>query len=105
MRISDWSSDVCSSDLRGVIHQHVDLAEGFHRGLNDFFRDVDVGKIAIDGFGYAPRITDGIGCAGGAFLTAGTDQYLGADFANDMRDAPAIARTRPRSDERRVGTG
>src|SRR3546814_3718542 len=24
MRISDWSSDVCSSDLRGEIAQHID---------------------------------------------------------------------------------
>src|SRR3546814_4580560 len=98
MRISDWSSDVCSSDLRGVIHQHVDLAEGFHRGLNDLFRDVDVGKIAIDGFGYAPRITDGFGCAGGAFLTAGRDQYLGASFGYDMRDALSNARSRTGDD-------
>src|SRR3546814_12833246 len=27
MRISDWSSDVCSSDLRGVIHAHVGDAQ------------------------------------------------------------------------------
>src|SRR3546814_20353575 len=29
MRISDWSSDVCSSDLRG------DLRDGDHRGIED----------------------------------------------------------------------
>src|SRR3546814_5438280 len=25
MRISDWSSDVCSSDLRGLVHQKIEL--------------------------------------------------------------------------------
>src|SRR3546814_21055091 len=27
MRISDWSSDVCSSDLIGMVHQHFMLAD------------------------------------------------------------------------------
>src|SRR3546814_9007992 len=31
MRISDWSSDVCSSDLRGL-HRHVDAADDLRAG-------------------------------------------------------------------------
>src|SRR3546814_16617174 len=32
MRISDWSSDVCSSDLGGDQHEHRDCAGGFRPG-------------------------------------------------------------------------
>src|SRR3546814_3084128 len=31
MRISDWSSDVCSSDLRGLVDRGINLVEAVHR--------------------------------------------------------------------------
>src|SRR3546814_21123333 len=34
MRISDWSSDVCSSDLRGFPPSHGDLADHFRFNRN-----------------------------------------------------------------------
>src|SRR3546814_7768866 len=37
MRISDWSSDVCSSDLRSVFHHQLDTGQvGHHRHLHRF---------------------------------------------------------------------
>src|SRR3546814_2938547 len=39
MRISDWSSDVCSSDLMGAAQQAGDIARRHQQGRND-----DVGR-------------------------------------------------------------
>src|SRR3546814_8038556 len=50
MRISDWSSDVCSSDLLVEIHgQHDDrglLAPAGHRALLDAYARADTGAVA-----------------------------------------------------------
>src|SRR3546814_427835 len=35
MRISDWSSDVCSSDLAALVHQRMRRKRGSHPGPGD----------------------------------------------------------------------
>src|SRR3546814_17323270 len=49
MRISDWSSDVCSSDLPGVADQlqHVDFLVVLAGGLDDDLQRAAVGQQAI----------------------------------------------------------
>src|SRR3546814_4913506 len=47
MRISDWSSDVCSSDLEGIVHQHRVVAlrtcrKQRHRGFDQLLDAADV---------------------------------------------------------------
>src|SRR3546814_9942835 len=53
MRISDWSSDVCSSDLRPapafqIRHRHIDAARGlFQRGrLNFYAKSIQIRCVA-----------------------------------------------------------
>src|SRR3546814_17890122 len=43
MRISDWSSDVCSSDLIGALTWNTDISYESSTNRNDSFR-VDIGK-------------------------------------------------------------
>src|SRR3546814_3604449 len=68
MRISDWSSDVCSSDLLGDVHQTLDPRLQLHEG-------------AV------------VGDVGDAALEAGADRMLalgaGADDAVGWADDPA----------------
>src|SRR3546814_1925179 len=60
MRISDWSSDVCSSDLPGVeavkerllYRQLIECARCFEEGVLETPEDGDIG--AIFGWGFAP---------------------------------------------------
>src|SRR3546814_5545158 len=81
MRISDWSSDVCSSDLggAGAADALVDLGEGMHRHV----------------------------AGPGQFLPRGQDLdlRLGAVAPDDLPDARGLGgRRQPgRSEERRVG--
>src|SRR3546814_2791436 len=86
MRISDWSSDVCSSDLDVVAHA-VDLVVGEPQ--------VAVGGIEV----VADRVADAVGVD----LTAGA---IGID-ADDAADAVLAVELelfgRRRPDERRVG--
>src|SRR3546814_5710730 len=42
MRISDWSSDVCSSDLTEQLHAHKSKAEAFHLRLDQFGQRGDI---------------------------------------------------------------
>src|SRR3546814_19317938 len=79
MRISDWSSDVCSSDLlvkdaiaqnAGIVHHRVELAEG------------------------AQGIFDDAGGSGGVRNICGVDDRLtarGADFRDDLLGGPDVA--------------
>src|SRR3546814_12982943 len=61
MRISDWSSDVCSSDLRGVLNEQGKIsgrAQSAVRPLSieDFNRIIDLGLADDDSF--LPRIDE-----------------------------------------------
>src|SRR3546814_5397370 len=86
MRISDWSSDVCSSDLVPFFHNNDDFDEVlfYHRG--DFFsRDnIDRGMITFHpcGFTHGPHPK----ALGGMFTPrkAETDEYA---VMLDARDA------------------
>src|SRR3546814_16414042 len=95
MRISDWSSDVCSSDLRGAqrvevgcaaVQQDVRLASHDAGGRA---RDVEQHHVeAVAGRFVPPRI--GVGGVGRAQVRVGADAQ--------PREGVA-----PRSEERRVG--
>src|SRR3546814_12147040 len=82
MRISDWSSDVCSSDLTG------ERRAGAHYTPPEVSRRV--AAMALGGPGAGARRVVGMSCGGGALLLAAGDALVaaGAD---------------PRSEERRVG--
>src|SRR3546814_1185254 len=45
MRISDWSSDVCSSDLAAKLAGEI----GLTHAINDRFLDNEASRVAIDG--------------------------------------------------------
>src|SRR3546814_15060488 len=85
MRISDWSSDVCSSDLIGCIEQRGDLVP---RQIVDQGR---VGPLCRHGT-YTQRE-----------IEAGWDAILDVTEERPDRRKPGIAGS-GRSDERRVGT-
>src|SRR3546814_9081107 len=74
MRISDWSSDVCSSDLRSQHGQHHAADPG------------DASAQPEDEGVYQPRI-DPHGGGGGAILVDRADQQAGAGEAQEQRQA------------------
>src|SRR3546814_13139840 len=85
MRISDWSSDVCSSDLR----------------------EISVGVLRIVGRSYPPAIRN-LQAAGAAACRACTEGDRRCDEADAGRHEEGfrqggIKLLPPRSDERRVG--
>src|SRR3546814_12985437 len=82
MRISDWSSDVCSSDLA------MRRVDGFH--LLALALQLAPGK---------PRI----GPAFGAVTVEHVDHELGAEAGDISRDTPVPQADIVRSEERRVG--
>src|SRR3546814_17849604 len=91
MRISDWSSDVCSSDLPAVLHWTA------HTGSRELFR---LAVLAI-----------ALGVAFGAALVFDVSFALGAFFAGMILGETQLSRRaaaetlplRDRSEERRVG--
>src|SRR3546814_12985560 len=103
MRISDWSSDVCSSDLSDVrrrrgLFEFV-FAVGFQRrgdGLGLFFlehRGDDVDALALH-FGFIGRTRD---------VDADGHGDLGVQLDLDVDQAERLDRKFERSEERRVG--
>src|SRR3546814_13359544 len=115
MRISDWSSDVCSSDLRLARHQLHRLPDGVghefrqmpDRNLLHRADMVDVHGLAIlphrqDSIDNVVDITE---CPRLASVALNLDPILatgdsGATFLDQLGDAVF-----PRSEERRVGKG
>src|SRR3546814_10987773 len=110
MRISDWSSDVCSSDLKRQAHIHparVGL-DGLVHELADSGEGGDVGKARLDvrtrQSEHGP-VQIGILAAGelrvesGPELQQGGDAPVDGDLARDWRQRPAA----PRPEKRRVG--
>src|SRR3546814_5768178 len=87
MRISDWSSDVCSSDLLGG-----KLAGGTHAGKA--LGSVKLDRAARD-FGVFRRLDNGV--------TGHKSGYSSA--ISNMRAAHRRGRRQDRSEERRVGKG
>src|SRR3546814_16619563 len=94
MRISDWSSDVCSSDLEPDpatptlvrVHVHNRLADGLHWRRADFGPLVGEVLAAIDREGRGALV------------------LLGEAHRSEAEQAEALlARIRQRSEERRVG--
>src|SRR3546814_11960037 len=91
MRISDWSSDVCSSDLHGVAPDHAGtkaVGEGFNRTLR------------------RPGVSVRLGLEFGTDVTA--DELLSAHHAVVVASGAAGGRAlgipgESRSEERRVG--
>src|SRR3546814_13348735 len=48
MRISDWSSDVCSSDLWDIKRQVFDWVVPVHEGAIKYFKEISVWKPEYD---------------------------------------------------------
>src|SRR3546814_12905335 len=91
MRISDWSSDVCSSDLNtnvsghSVIYESSDPARGGWQPVSDF------------GFGDVGNKSLHEVCAWGDHLYAGPLNHAGFPFRRSTCEGEA------RSEQRRVG--
>src|SRR3546814_12795243 len=114
MRISDWSSDVCSSDLRkpgdraaAAVVEDEDVGHGVRRGVQ--WRTLSQvacppaslplrktgAKAGIEVFRDEPR-TQPLSCAAGE---GGAQRRLRADFSRQ----PGTPSPQPRSEERRAG--
>src|SRR3546814_16454421 len=103
MRISDWSSDVCSSDLTGGVGADVfvlraaDAAESL--ALADLISDFEVGT---DSFGFA----DGLAVEDLAITaTASGDAALVLQSSGAALAVLQGVSAAARSEERRVGKG
>src|SRR3546814_15696203 len=86
MRISDWSSDVCSSDLLGFDH--------FERTLDR------VAKMSAEG--YPPYNIEQIGAAR-LRITLAVAGFGESDLSIRIEDNQLVVRGKQRSEERRVG--
>src|SRR3546814_14295780 len=92
MRISDWSSDVCSSDL-----------------ADSFAATIEVTQLARAQSAYSGIVADRTAAIGQGTMTlsiGGTDYAIAIDAANDSLDGLAAAintSDRGRAEERRVG--
>src|SRR3546814_11126614 len=91
MRISDWSSDVCSSDLTGVAAEIVVIVVAHAAGDGELAHRLD-DQFAIDAGGAGRR-------GGGAVVEAAV-LMLGAGDDAELIEDTVIAL---RSEERRVG--
>src|SRR3546814_13541131 len=105
MRISDWSSDVCSSDLDGRVDAR-QAAEASHREIRHRdLLDVDVADILV---AFAEQVLGAgfvVAERGGAVLRgAGNHEEGKAKRPGTVQQALALDNRRPvRSEERRVG--
>src|SRR3546814_14428094 len=104
MRISDWSSDVCSSDL------------GSARWAERRSEAAGAAPAYIYRFDFATPVLDGaIGAAHGGDIPFAMANYTASSMAGDRPENPAIAKimsdtwvnfsatSQPRSEERSVG--
>src|SRR3546814_18899991 len=83
MRISDWSSDVCSSDLQGVLPEDVGVARNLDHDGDDRRPSLGCAELSVLIVTLCPCDTEAVGG--------------GADHAGDLD------RNMLRSEERRVG--
>src|SRR3546814_15882382 len=90
MRISDWSSDVCSSDLKGI--------ERAHRLRTDLAVDDDVGIVALFAVECVQRSLEESDGDLWTHIDASIEQF-GGDVRRDFRYGCEAGR----SEERRVG--
>src|SRR3546814_16383462 len=91
MRISDWSSDVCSSDLKGTDTLDV----WFDSGVAHQCVFKSMIPEALDANGLAPQAD---------IYLEGSDQHRGW-LQSSLLTSVAMRGRSPRSEERRVGTG
>src|SRR3546814_17383374 len=96
MRISDWSSDVCSSDLRPIADSAPDIDAYLTGEAQDFFGAVTA---ALDAAGVAWQRN--------ARLVRGLDYYrhTAFEFVTDRLGAQGTVLGGGRSEERRGGKG
>src|SRR3546814_20393752 len=91
MRISDWSSDVCSSDLTAFLHLQVHLAEHLLVGLQpeivDRDADLGVGHAAAEALLGLRR-----GGAAGAGTGCGAPHAAAAGGEADSNERGALGR-------------
>src|SRR3546814_13758363 len=92
MRISDWSSDVCSSDLRGFLHSVLGVAADTEHAIGDRHQPFAVGREIVAHLRHAQMLRPIPTSAGSVTPT----KSRGIASAEQMPTAT-------RSDERRVG--
>src|SRR3546814_1759319 len=107
MRISDWSSDVCSSDLREEVIQYVYNKYGRTRAALAAtvirYRGKSAVRDVAKAFGLPPdQVTLLAECYGWGNGETPMEQRLG-EAGFDMEN-PLVASVLARSEERRVGT-
>src|SRR3546814_19717851 len=99
MRISDWSSDVCSSDLYTVRNVRADLlptvSATVRASYDNYLNTLD------DAVGLPGAPVDNVQKSSRAGLTARIPLYQGGAVASRVRQARA--QQSQRSEERRVG--
>src|SRR3546814_500317 len=92
MRISDWSLDVCSSDLTEEVAELIGADWLIYQDLEDLVDAVGGGKVKIDNFDCA--VFDG------NYITGDIDEAYLHKIEQARND---LSKVKTRSDERRVG--
>src|SRR3546814_11892762 len=107
MRISDWSSDVCSSDLLALSPPRTQADLGRVRGLSSGWATNDIGRRLVEALQSAgPLDPDEMPQRDGARPGMGKDSALIADLLKlllTIRSKEADVAAKLRSEERRVG--
>src|SRR3546814_20464395 len=96
MRISDWSSDVCSSDLSSAVHSYLTIAGSADLVVAAYDAE---GAIDIEGTKLAKRILDNL-VTTNDYTVGYSDKPTLPAIADELRYMTLL---RGRSDERRVG--
>src|SRR3546814_19473011 len=108
MRISDWSSDVCSSDLRFGVGGELKLQQLLpHLLLAAAQVDDIAGKGVRPRQEQAAKAQQAVDCRGGAGAAADQvaeiDQAVAGLEAREHRPVQTVESRHPRSEQRRVG--
>src|SRR3546814_3772068 len=96
MVMCNWSSDVCSSELAGIVDEDVDRAEFFDRLINDTMIVRGAADVAVDNvaaptfsFDHLPRFMRVV--AGESILDDDIRAFAREPDCNPAADAPATA--------------
>src|SRR3546814_16637369 len=85
MRISDWSSDVCSSDLLPTVHAHVgDRRQILPGGVGNPCADIDLARVGVEPGDQGIEVTrrgdtDGVADSGRGYALFGRPARIGPD--------------------------
>src|SRR3546814_6609216 len=89
MRISDWSSDVCSSDLLPTVHAHVgDRRQILPGGVGNPCADIDLARVGVEPGDQGIEVTrrgdtDGVADSGRGYALFGRPARIGPDHRSE----------------------